>query len=42
MKKLLIALPVLLLIVLVAAMLTTPKASTSTIEVDVPLESLQK
>lgn len=42
MKKLLIALPILVIIVIVAAALTTPKANTSTIEVDVPLETLQK
>ena len=42
MKKLIIALPILIILVLVAAMLTTPKADTSTVEVDVPLETLQK
>jgi hypothetical protein len=42
MKKLIIALPILIILVLVAAMLTTPKADTETVEVDVPLETLQK
>ena len=42
MKKLFLAIPLLLILVVVAAMFTTPKADTTTIEVDVPLESLQK
>jgi hypothetical protein len=42
MKKALIALPVLLIIVLIAAMFSTPAADTKTVEVDVPLESLQQ
>jgi|GEM_PF-6471098 len=42
MKKLVIAIPVLLIVILAAALLTSPTADTSPVVVDVPLDSLQQ
>jgi hypothetical protein len=41
MKKLLLAVPILLILVLAIAMFSTPAADTKTVEVNIPLESLQ-
>ncbi|MFZ4125637.1 MAG: hypothetical protein ACOYJ2_06160 [Rickettsiales bacterium] len=42
MKKLLLAVPVLIILILAAAMFITPSVTPTTVEVDVPLSSLQK
>lgn len=42
MKKLVLALPVLVILVLAAAMFSTPSVTPTNVEVDVPLASLQK